>query len=573
MAVEVTFPDLPPAPLEVVMSRTSPGRYAIHEFASNVSDVQIDDGAGAPLRSSVRTRLSGTCRPSRRGARALQSVRRSARRNISSRSIRRTRTSTCPPSLMWARGLEDRPVRVTFDTPRGWKVATQLQPDKRTPYVYRGQPAVPDGQPDRAERVHAAHVQRRRGVSRGRASRRQRRRSRPVRRRARKSCARSGGVRRVSGIRDAIYLHRGLSAWRQLRRDGAPEQHDPDRPATRCVGLTSSWCSSARPPTSSSIAGTSSEFVPRSLEPFKLDAPNPSGELWFAEGVTSYYERLVMRRAGSLERRRWQAASATCSKRVRSPARKYRSAEEVSRLAQFVDQAAWSDPTNFDNTSCPITLGRGHWPGSRSLAASANRSEVTLDHYMRRLWQEYGQSRRPSEGGVARPVHDQRSPRTCWRRFPAILSSPTIFSIATFKAVMSSTIAPIAGACRAVVEQARTGSRMDRSRDAGVRRGRRVSEPTVEDTPVYAAGLDRGDEMLSIDGDRREQPRAAGGSHSAPEPGRHKSACRFAVEARTGAHDHDRRGPAPAGHPGRTDRAPADGRGAGVPRRVVGSKQ
>ena len=37
---------------------------------------------------------------------------------------------------------------------------------------------------------------------------------------------------------------------------------------------------------------------PRSLEPFNLDAPNPSGELWFAEGFTSYYEPLTMRRPG-----------------------------------------------------------------------------------------------------------------------------------------------------------------------------------------------------------------------------------------------------------------------------------
>jgi predicted metalloprotease with PDZ domain len=35
MQVEVTFPDLPPETLEVLMSRTSPGRYAIHDFARN----------------------------------------------------------------------------------------------------------------------------------------------------------------------------------------------------------------------------------------------------------------------------------------------------------------------------------------------------------------------------------------------------------------------------------------------------------------------------------------------------------------------------------------------------------
>ena len=37
---------------------------------------------------------------------------------------------------------------------------------------------------------------------------------------------------------------------------------------------------------------------PQSLEPFRLDASNPSGELWMAEGFTSYYEPLTMHRAG-----------------------------------------------------------------------------------------------------------------------------------------------------------------------------------------------------------------------------------------------------------------------------------
>ena len=31
------------------MSRSSPGRYALHEFAKNVFELQISDGAGRPL--------------------------------------------------------------------------------------------------------------------------------------------------------------------------------------------------------------------------------------------------------------------------------------------------------------------------------------------------------------------------------------------------------------------------------------------------------------------------------------------------------------------------------------------
>ena len=58
---------------------------------------------------------------------------------------------------------------------------------------------------------------------------------------------------------------------------------------------------------------------------------------------------------------------------IRSPARKYRSAEEVSRLAQFVDQASWSDPTNLDNTFLSYyDVGRGHRVRSRSVAAHAD---------------------------------------------------------------------------------------------------------------------------------------------------------------------------------------------------------
>src|SRR5207245_431087 len=39
MQVDASFPDLGAAPLELRMSRSSPGRYSLHEFAKNVYDV------------------------------------------------------------------------------------------------------------------------------------------------------------------------------------------------------------------------------------------------------------------------------------------------------------------------------------------------------------------------------------------------------------------------------------------------------------------------------------------------------------------------------------------------------
>ena len=42
----------------------------------------------------------------------------------------------------------------------------------------------------------------------------------------------------------------------------------------------------------------------KAIEPFDFEDANVSGELWFGEGVTSYYDDLIVHRAGlqSLER-------------------------------------------------------------------------------------------------------------------------------------------------------------------------------------------------------------------------------------------------------------------------------
>jgi predicted metalloprotease with PDZ domain len=51
--IEVTFTDVPAGALEARMSRSSPGRYAIHEFAKNVFEVKAFDGKGKELTPPV----------------------------------------------------------------------------------------------------------------------------------------------------------------------------------------------------------------------------------------------------------------------------------------------------------------------------------------------------------------------------------------------------------------------------------------------------------------------------------------------------------------------------------------
>ena len=232
---------------------------------------------------------------------------------------------------------------------------------------------------------------------------------------------------------------------------------------------------------------------PRSLEPFKLDAPNPSGELWFAEGFTSYYERLVMQRSGLWNVSRLASRIGDMLDTViRSPARKYRSAEEVSRLAQFVDQASWSDPTNLDNTFLSYyTWGAAIGLGLDLSLRTRTDHKVTLDHYMRRLWQDYGRPEATAEGRVARPytINDLRDV------LEEVSTDPEFANDFFDRYIQGRDVVDyqqLLARCRAVVAQERTRSRMDRSSGARLRqraRQRSACRPSKIRRPTPLASI------------------------------------------------------------------------------------
>jgi predicted metalloprotease with PDZ domain len=173
----------------------------------------------------------------------------------------------------------------------------------------------------------------------------------------------------------------------------------------------------------------------------------------------------------------------------------------MSRLAQFVDQAAWSDPTSFAN----YFISYYDWGAAIALALDLSlrtRSDhkVTLDHYMRRLWQQFGRVPAPADGVVARPytVQDLRA-------VLADVSGDQAFADEFFTRFVHG---------RDVADYAMLLERAGfvlRKRNPGrgwigpvqlefTRSGARVVEQTIEDTPVYAAGLDREDELITVDG-------------------------------------------------------------------------
>ena len=133
--VEVTFSGVPAGTLEVRMSRSSPGRYAVHEFAKNVFDLHAFDGKGRELRAVAPAPVSQWDVTGHDGT--VRIVYKVFGRHVDGTYLAVDDTHAhmnMPATLMWARGFDMRPARVTFEPPAGskWKPATQLFPP-RTP--------------------------------------------------------------------------------------------------------------------------------------------------------------------------------------------------------------------------------------------------------------------------------------------------------------------------------------------------------------------------------------------------------------------------------------------------------
>ena len=409
MQVEVTFPDLPPGTLEVLMSRTSPGRYAIHDFARNVYDVQIDNGSGEPLGIERQNPWQWNI-PDHGGAVRVRYKVFGDFLSGTHLAIDSTHAHVnMPASLMWARGLESRPARVTFDAPAEWRIATQLHPtsDPRTFTAGNLQYLM-----DSPTEVSAFTLRTFRLDQEFRVALHHEGSDADAGRFA-------GALERI--VREARAVFGELPAYEtpytfildllpwaspdgmEHRNSSILTQPASLRAAEEQLGVLSlaaheffhSW--------------NTERIRPRSIEPFKLDAPNPSAELWFAEGFTNYYELLIMQRSGlagidDFAERAGQALDLV----IRSPARKYRSAEETSLFAQFVDGAVWSDQTNEENHFVSYYDGGAVIGLGLDLSLRARTGhKVTLDDYMRRMWQDFGRAAPPVEGAVARPYTAQ----------------------------------------------------------------------------------------------------------------------------------------------------------------------
>jgi predicted metalloprotease with PDZ domain len=407
LQVDAVFPAGGRGPLVINMSRSSPGRYATHEFSKNIFEFRAFDGAGRELPYARPTVNQWRIAQHDGSVRVVYKIY-GDRIDGTYLGIDGTHAHmNMPATLVWAEGLEMRPAHVTFVPPpgRAWRVSSQLfstgDPltftapnlqylmDSPTEFSAHTVKLFPVKGPDGREeiiRVAAHHA----GTSA-------------------ELDQYADAVARIARVQAMIFGelpdfepgHYTFLADYLPWASGDGMEH---RNSTVVTGRS----------LTQGLGTASHEFIhawnverirPDDLEPFNFSDANVSDSLWLAEGFTQYYGPLALARAGLTRAEQAIAQfSGAANAIVNGSGRQVRSAVEMSQYAPFSDAAVSIDRNDQGRTFISYyTYGAGIAFGLDLTLRQRSGNKVSLDDYMRRLWTKYGKVGGKAPGLVARP--------------------------------------------------------------------------------------------------------------------------------------------------------------------------
>jgi len=494
---------LPQGPLTISMSRSSPGRYALHEFAKNVYSVSAVDASGDTL-EIYRPDLHNWTVRGHDGTVVFKYTLYGRHADGTYTGINEEHAHlNIPATFAWIQELSDVPITVRFHPPEGsnWKVATQLKPTEDTYtftapdyYYFMDSPTelsnftmtsweAPQDTTGQKIRLAVHHNGTQEQVERY-----------------------TDMARKVVAEQVAVY--------------GEPSQYDYGTytfiadylPYVFGDGMEhrNSTILTSRTPlegdgTLNNLGTLSHEFFhnwnverirPKTLEPFHFMKANISGALWFAEGFTSYYDDLIIRRTGLISNEKYANDWAgTLNYVLNSPANRFYNPIGMSMQAPFVDAATSVDAQNKSNTfisyySWGSVLGLG-----LDLTLRSTFEDITLDNYMRLMWKKYGKTEQPYT-------------LTDLENTLAEVTDSTEFATQFFDRYIRKgryiDLKSLLGQAGFLLQKAHPGEAVlaYNSRIINFEGGKAaISGNTVIGSPLYKAGLDINDEILSIGGE------------------------------------------------------------------------
>ena len=399
--ITATFPKITSEIFSVRMSRTSPGRYALHEFAKNIYAVKATDGQGKSLTikrpNPYQWDISG-----HDGTVNISYTLFADRADGTYSQIDETHAHlNIPATFMYAPEFSERKINVNFQ-PRedlNWKIATQLPLVSNTTYSADNLQYFMDS-PTELSNFGMREFE----------------------------VTEADGKKK--NIRFVLH-HNGTEAeldtyFEKIKKTVLAEKAvfgelanfdygtytflacyipnaSGDGMEHRNSTILTNTRSLADGGMEKNMGTVSHEFFhswnverirPKSLEPFNFEEANMSGELWFAEGFTSYYTNLILCRAKLITDQEYvEGITGTFNYVWNSPARQFFNPIEMSYQAPFVDAATSVDPVNRENTFISY-YSYGSILGL-ALDLSLREKGLNLDDFMKLVWTTYGKKEIP----------------------------------------------------------------------------------------------------------------------------------------------------------------------------------
>lgn len=495
--IEVIVSDIATRTAVFRMSRSSPGRYATHEFGKNVYDVAATDQEGKPIpinrtdgdvyevpHPGSYIRLKYTLYGDYSDGTYVGIDPTGVHLNI-------------PAAFMWMKGIDNVPITIHFNLPedKHWTIATQLQPtNDPSTFMARGLQYFMDCPVVIGNLSYRSWVVRNpdgksynfRIAVDGAAD-------------STDLTAFSDKVQRIVRQEQAVFgevpaydygTYTFLASINPYVHGDGMEHRN-----STMIAITAAFHSEDR-----MLGVFAHEFFhcwnvkrirPRSLEPFNFEKSNMSRELWFAEGFTQYYGGLLVLRSGIGKDTDFvkRTVAQLIDAKSNTPGGKLYSPVAASEMAVFTDAGVAVDKTNFPN------IFTSYYPYGGAIALALDLKlratyQKTLDQLMQAAWKKFG---KPEIPYTLTGLQDVLAGVTGDKKFAQEFFDHYIYGHDPID--YNALLAPAGFVAR----KPEPGKAWIGPTSFSEREGLLIERNTLRGTPMYAAGLDVDDKIIGID--------------------------------------------------------------------------
>ncbi len=494
--ISATFTGIENRQLEVQMSRASPGRYALHEFAKNVYNVSAVNSIGQPLSISrpnpYQWHIEGhdgevtvtyTLFGDRADGTYSQIDRSHAHLNM-------------PATFMWATNHQDRAINIDFQpfNPK-WKVATQL-PKAGGKYSFTApnldyfldsptelsDHQVRSWQVDSNGKIQTINLAvHHNGIDEDLDK---------FTEMAKKVVAEQ--VKLFGELPDLDYGEYTFIACYLPHVNGDGMEHRNSTILTNTSSLDEGEYKQ--------LGTLSHEFIhtwnverirPQELQPFNFSAANMTPSLWLAEGFTTYYGELMIKRAQERDESEYLEHLATIvNQAYNMRGRLYYTPEGASQLATFTDAGTSIDKHNFKNIFFSYYIYGRAMALALDLSLRAQFPGKSLDDYMRQMWQDFGKTETPYSRDDAR--------MTLAKVTGDQLFADKFFAEHIYGQTKPDYAALLLPAGLTITQKDEDSAYLGRVKFTFDGKDAIVKDQILVDSPLYRAGIERGDQIVKL---------------------------------------------------------------------------